>query len=146
MIFRELPLASFEGGPVYPHATSFEISTQIRVDRVEEDAFGQVKQTTYSYINEPGKIEVHTSSLAYLQDKGAEHINNVASYMMELLWGKVAPGSGTSECATILGVSRQRVNQLMKKGKMPETFTVLAATPVWRTLDVVRFALSRPEI
>lgn len=47
---------------------------------------------------------------------------------------------GTAEVAKLLGVSRQRVNQLSHREDFPEPLARLAATPVWRTSDIERWA------
>lgn len=50
---------------------------------------------------------------------------------------------GLSEAAAILGVSKQRVDQLRKKDAMPEPLAVLRATPVWERSAVEQYAQER---
>ncbi len=47
---------------------------------------------------------------------------------------------GTSEVAALLGVSRQRVQQLSKTEQFPEPVARLAAGPIWEREDVERWA------
>ena len=143
---EDLGLASLVQRPTDFHVIKFEACTEIRVNRLEEDGIGQLKRTVHTYYNEPGIIDVYTDSLEAIQARGPEHIHQVATYIMDLLWGKVAPSAGTPESATILGVKRQRVHQqLMQAGKMPIPIARLAATSLWRTVDVIEFGLARPR-
>jgi len=50
---------------------------------------------------------------------------------------------GTSEIATLLGVSRQRVLVLAKHGDFPPPVAVLKMGNVWRASDVRRWAKTR---
>jgi hypothetical protein len=51
---------------------------------------------------------------------------------------------GVGEAAEILGVTKQRVNQLAAAaGAFPQPVMRLKATPVWRQSDVVEFARTR---
>lgn len=47
---------------------------------------------------------------------------------------------GTAEVAKLLGVSRQRVNQLSHRDDFPEPVARLAAGPVWQNADIERWA------
>ena len=53
--------------------------------------------------------------------------------------------AGLAEVAELLGVSRERVRQLMRapKSGFPEPVAVLQATPLWRRRDVARWDASR---
>lgn len=47
---------------------------------------------------------------------------------------------GTTEIAELLGVSRQRVSQLAASDTFPEPVARLAAGPIWKRVDIVRWA------
>lgn len=47
---------------------------------------------------------------------------------------------GAAEIAALLGVTRQRVNQLAKKDDFPEPVAVLAGGKVWLEEEVERWA------
>lgn len=47
---------------------------------------------------------------------------------------------GQTEIAELLGVSRQRAQQLYKEGTLPPPADVLAMGPVWLREDVERWA------
>ena len=47
---------------------------------------------------------------------------------------------GTAEIAELLGVSRQRVHQLVSKPDFPRPLAVLAAGMIWRREDVEEWA------
>lgn len=47
---------------------------------------------------------------------------------------------GTAEIADLLGVSRQRVHQLVSRADFPEPVAKLAAGIIWNRLDVERWA------
>ena len=47
---------------------------------------------------------------------------------------------GVTEIADLLGVSRQRVDQLAATAAFPEPVAELAAGRVWKKADVVRWA------
>lgn len=47
---------------------------------------------------------------------------------------------GTTEIASLLGVSRQRVQQLSKGDNFPAPVARLAAGPIWLREDVERWA------
>jgi predicted DNA-binding transcriptional regulator AlpA len=47
---------------------------------------------------------------------------------------------GTSEIAKLLGVSRQRANQLAQREGFPEPIARLAAGPIWESADIERWA------
>jgi hypothetical protein len=51
--------------------------------------------------------------------------------------------AGVSEIAALLGVSRQRANQLTKREDFPRPLDRLAAGPVWKYSDIKRWARSR---
>jgi predicted DNA-binding transcriptional regulator AlpA len=53
---------------------------------------------------------------------------------------------GTAEVAKLLGVSRQRVNQLSHRDDFPEPVARLAAGPVWQTVDIERWARASGRI
>src|SRR4051812_49353343 len=107
------PYASLESEPRFDHVVHFQLCPEIRVTRTEENGLGEVFEIPYTYRNEPGIIDVYTSTPFYLQHEGPEYIRKTASFIMkELVWGKVSPGSGVAESVTILGVTKQRVNQL----------------------------------
>lgn len=46
---------------------------------------------------------------------------------------------GTSEVATVLGVSKQRIHSLRKMVEFPEPFVTLASTPLWNRIEIVEF-------
>lgn len=48
----------------------------------------------------------------------------------------------TIEIARMLGVSRQRVDQLRKSGEFPEPVDVLAVGRIWRRADVAAWAVA----
>lgn len=50
---------------------------------------------------------------------------------------------GSAEIQQLLGVSRQRVQQLAQYPDFPEPIARLKAGAVWRTADVVKWAESR---
>jgi predicted DNA-binding transcriptional regulator AlpA len=50
---------------------------------------------------------------------------------------------GVAEVAEILGVSKQRVSQLVKTPRFPEPIMTLAATPVWLEEDIIEYAKHR---
>lgn len=50
---------------------------------------------------------------------------------------------GVSEVADLLGVSKQRVSQLMRTTGFPEPLQHLAATPLWLENPILRYAESR---
>jgi predicted DNA-binding transcriptional regulator AlpA len=50
---------------------------------------------------------------------------------------------GAAEIAAMLGVSRQRVQQLTSRPDFPEPAAVLAMGKVWRTEDVQAWAKAR---
>lgn len=50
---------------------------------------------------------------------------------------------GVGEAADLLGVTKQRVNQLAQKPDFPAPVLRLSATPVWRAADVRRFKIWR---
>lgn len=52
-------------------------------------------------------------------------------------------GVGIREAADILGVSKQRINQLSTRPEFPATALRLKAGPIWRRCDVVRYAATR---
>ncbi len=56
---------------------------------------------------------------------------------------KIPALAGTSEVAEILGVSKQRVNQLMAKDHFPKPVARLAATPVWLRVEMELYARAR---
>jgi predicted DNA-binding transcriptional regulator AlpA len=47
---------------------------------------------------------------------------------------------GQTEIAELLGVSRQRAQQLYKAGVLPEPMDVLSMGPVWLRADVEKWA------
>lgn len=47
---------------------------------------------------------------------------------------------GQTEIAELLGVSRQRAQQLYREGALPKPMDVLAMGPVWLREDVERWA------
>lgn len=51
--------------------------------------------------------------------------------------------AGTAELSDILGVTKQRVQQLHVAGRLPEPIAVLAATPVWDRAEVETYAATR---
>jgi prophage regulatory protein len=51
--------------------------------------------------------------------------------------------AGIREAAEILGVSRQRVNQLERLKGFPKPLDRIAAGPVWRRADVEKWAKRR---
>lgn len=48
---------------------------------------------------------------------------------------------GTSEIADLLGVSRQRVQQLASRPGFPEPVAVLSAGTIWRKADIERWII-----
>jgi prophage regulatory protein len=50
---------------------------------------------------------------------------------------------GTAEIAALLGVSRQRVLAMLKKGQLPKPLTVLSSGNIWRGSDIREWAASR---
>ncbi len=54
--------------------------------------------------------------------------------------------AGAHEVALMLGLSRQRVHQLVQQGDFPEPFEVLAAGKVWLTEDVQRWDDERKRV
>lgn len=52
------------------------------------------------------------------------------------------PVLGAAEIAELLGVSRQRVQQLTGKPGFPEPFAHLSMGKVWRTSDVLAWAVT----
>jgi predicted DNA-binding transcriptional regulator AlpA len=50
------------------------------------------------------------------------------------------PVVGTGEIAEMVGISRQRVNQILGEGNFPPPLARLAKGPVWRRGDIVRWA------
>lgn len=59
--------------------------------------------------------------------------------------GEVPDILGSAEVAEILGVSRQRVQQLRAEGRFPEPILELSATPIWlrRSIDAFLTSWSR---
>lgn len=53
---------------------------------------------------------------------------------------------GVAEVAKLLGVSRQRVQQLARRTDFPEPVARLAATPVWESEDVEQWARERGRL
>jgi predicted DNA-binding transcriptional regulator AlpA len=51
--------------------------------------------------------------------------------------------AGISEIAALLGVSRQRANQLAKREDFPKQLDRIASGPVWRHADIERWAKGR---
>jgi predicted DNA-binding transcriptional regulator AlpA len=51
--------------------------------------------------------------------------------------------AGISEIAALLGVSRQRANQLAKREDFPRPLDRIASGPVWKRSDIERWAKSR---
>lgn len=47
---------------------------------------------------------------------------------------------GQTEIADLLGVSRQRAQQLYKEGKLPVPYDTLAMGPVWLKADIEAWA------
>jgi predicted DNA-binding transcriptional regulator AlpA len=47
---------------------------------------------------------------------------------------------GVAEVAAFLSVSRQRVQQLARRPDFPAPVARLAATPVWESVDIERWA------
>ena len=47
---------------------------------------------------------------------------------------------GQTEIAELLGVSRQRAQQLYKAGALPKPYDTLAMGPVWLRADVEKWA------
>jgi len=55
--------------------------------------------------------------------------------------------AGTAEIAAMLGVSRQRVQQLVKRADFPEPYDVLAAgTRIWKRADVEAWARAHGRV
>lgn len=50
---------------------------------------------------------------------------------------------GAQEIAQMLGVSRQRVQQIVKRADFPQPQVVLAMGKVWHTDDVIEWARQR---
>lgn len=53
---------------------------------------------------------------------------------------------GVTECAKALGVSRQRVRQLMHEQKLPQPDAQLGGKPVWEASSFDHFASERSEL
>lgn len=47
---------------------------------------------------------------------------------------------GVAEVATMLGLTRQRVNQLSRQEGFPEPLAVLSAGKVWKRADIEKWA------
>ncbi|MBM7518248.1 helix-turn-helix transcriptional regulator [Nocardioides nitrophenolicus] len=47
---------------------------------------------------------------------------------------------GQAEIAALLGVTKQRAQQLYKAGKLPEPLGVVAMGPVWLKADIEKWA------
>src|SRR5215207_5014425 len=63
-------------------------------------------------------------------------LNCVKSYRLPVDNGLM----GSSEIATLLGVSRQRVHQLAQREDFPVPVARLAAGPIWESADIERWA------
>lgn len=53
---------------------------------------------------------------------------------------------GAAEIKELLGVSRQRVQQLIRRPDFPKPIASLAMGKVWRREDVLRWARERQDI
>lgn len=53
--------------------------------------------------------------------------------------------AGVTEVAQMLGVSRQRVTELRKRDDFPDPVAELAAGPVWRVFNLLRFVEEWPR-
>lgn len=94
-------------------------------------------------------IEINTEPLELIQTKGPGYARDLARNIM-VMNNLVTDDSpvfteyaGIAESASILGVTKQRVDQLAKKGVMPPAIEHLASGQVWATEDVIVVALLR---
>lgn len=53
---------------------------------------------------------------------------------------------GQTEIAELLGVSRQRVQQLYAGGQLPEPYDTLAMGPVWLKVDIEGWAREKGRL
>lgn len=61
-------------------------------------------------------------------------------YAREVIAISGPPLVGTTEIATMLGVSRQRVSQLAKSPAFPKPLVTLAQGPIWDRTDIIGWA------
>ncbi|HEX7165419.1 MAG TPA: hypothetical protein VF230_00430 [Acidimicrobiales bacterium] len=53
---------------------------------------------------------------------------------------------GVTECASALGVTRQRVQQLLREEKLPAPSATIGGRPIWRADEFDAFAIVRREL
>ena len=112
-----------------PFTLSVRLSVEAANDRA---AIGKAKHATIRVLRKTGFT--HPVEFVRVEAETAEDLNR------RLREPNFPELCGVSEAARILGISKQRVSQLVSSRAFPRPIVRLEATPVWRCSAILRFA------
>jgi hypothetical protein len=94
---------------------------------------------------EAGPLVAQLTDTLGLSPAAAICIRMISTKELDDELSKMPECAGVGEVAAILGVSKQRVHQLLQRPDFPKPVQQLAATPLWREADVRRYSATRPR-